>query len=150
MQNQLIETRIQVNRKNNNLVYPITQNLIPHSDRPCRYDLSKDIEIWTHSNQKNGNISGYIVFTQLKNRGNPKYLDINDAFSIMSGGQLLFRYVFGVGTTVVLWGSSGKDSSGYFHVPVLIESKTGLSVETRWLGCIWRPEYKSPIFLENI
>jgi hypothetical protein len=102
---------------------------------PAEFDLSKDVELWLHDGQKNGNrITSQAVYEHLKS-GNTldSHLNLADLLAIQALGMETFCQYFS-DKVVLAWKSVVRHRSGRLRMPYLFQHHNRVTLDWDWFG----------------
>jgi len=117
---------------------------------PAKYDLTTQVSLWLHDDQKSGETTGQIVYDYLKDNGMlESCLGLSDAIAIQELGAEVFRKVFG--KTIVFFMKSVVRCVHDRHLisPFLYASGSEVMLGWHWLGDCWRNFKPTPRFENN-
>ena len=103
----------------------------------AEYDIISAVSLWLHDNQKNGVVTGQVIYDYLeKNNMLESCGNLQDALAIQKLGVAAFKKTFD-NKTVYFWKSVVQNHDGNLHVPYLYVHGGKVVLRWRWLGLDW-------------
>ncbi len=123
------------------ILYPDWMKKLMHhkleNTGPVEYDLSKQVELWLHKDQKNHVVSGNIIYDFLKtNKLLENCLNLQDGLAIQQKGIKVFCKLFQE-KAVFLWKSVVRNQHSDILVPYLIKISDNVVLHWRLLDNRW-------------
>lgn len=120
----------------------------PRQERngPLSYDLATKVELWHHSDQEGGRITGKKIYKIFDKRDLERHLGISDALEIQKIGAMVFRKLY-AGRVIFFLRSVVQDCDGKFFVPCLYEYSLGVVLSWRNLDSPWHDNYYAMRFV---
>lgn len=122
-------------------IYPFWMKKVKHPKLefagPTKYNLQTQVEQWLHDDQKNGLVSGEIIFKHLIHTKTLRLcLNLQDGLAIQQKGIAVFQKLF-KSNAVFLWGSVAQDHEDYLRVPYLLENRGEIVLLWYFLHYYW-------------
>lgn len=103
----------------------------------AKYDLQTEVEEWLYDDQKNGSVTGRVIYDHLKASGElAAHLGLADLMAIQQKGVAVFRKL-SAGKAVFGWKSVVRDRRGGLCVPFLCEHGDEVVLLWGWLDGVW-------------